>query len=239
MKITGKVAVITGGNSGIGKAIAHALAKEGARIVIGGRRKAQNDEVAEDLRVAYGVEVLSVEMDVSVEQECVDMIARAKEQFGRVDILVNSAGVVRSGAVDELGTDEFDLQVKANLYGAYYCAREGFRAMKENEEEEGVRGYIINISSVAGVGGFAGMSAYCASKYGLMGLNDAMKEEGKEFGIKVSAICPSWVGTPMVEGKVDFSEALLPEDIAETVLYFLRLSSKCLPEEVVLRLRGL
>lgn len=240
MEIKGKVAIVTGGNSGIGHSTATYLAKEGMKVVIASRRENKNEKVAKQLRADYSTEVLTVATDVAKEADCVHLVEKTLNAFGQVDVLVNNAGIYETGAIEETSLETFDNALKTNLYGAFVCARESFKAMRKNRQEAGLRGYIVNISSVCGVQAWANQVTYCTSKFGMMGMNEALADEGKALGIKVTAICPAWVATPMVgsEYEIALKEAILPEDIAQTVMYCLCLSPNCWPDKIVLPRRN-
>jgi 3-oxoacyl-[acyl-carrier protein] reductase len=231
VSLDNKIAVVTGGNSGIGKAVAIALAREGAQVVIAGRRQKENERVAEQIRASLGRKTLAVRADVSKEADCERLIAETVKSFGRLDILVNNAGVAGSGEIAHLSTEEFDRALKTNLYGTFWCSRAAFRQMRSQQG-----GFIINISSIAGKEAWSGTGAYSASKFGIMALTQALADEGKPHNIKCAAICPALVATPMTG--VSGAEFLQPDDIAETVLYLLRLSPACWPTEVVLPRKG-
>ncbi len=234
--LEGKVAIVTGGNSGIGRAIAEALAAAGVRVMVAGRREEANRKVVGELREKHGVDAEAMTTDVAIESDCVSLIAKTREKFGRLDILVNNAGIGGWGTIVETSTADFDRVLKTNLYGAFWCAREAFRAMSENPEEAGIRGAIVNISSIAGKEAWSGTGTYSVSKFGIMALTQTLADEGKALGIRATAVCPALVATPMTNASR--SEALLPEDIAETVLYLLRLSPAAWPTEVALPRRG-
>ena len=237
MLLKGYTAVVTGANSGIGEAAAHKLAREGANLLIAGRREDKNQQVADAINASYCVDALPVKSDVSREVDCVRLLQQAKERFGRLDILINNAGTIDKKAVADLETEAFDAVLKTNLYGAFWCAREASRLMRENElAENGLRGYIINISSIVGKEAWEETTPYSTSKFGMMALNGALAEEGKAHRIKSTAICPAMVATPMPG--VSGPEYIQPEDIAETILYLLRLSHASWPTEIVIPRRG-
>ncbi len=234
--LEGKVALVTGGNSGIGRAIANALAAAGVRVIVAGRREDANRKVVGELRENHGIDAEAMTADVAVESDCVGLIAQTRERFGRLDILVNNAGIGGWGTIAETSTADFDRVLKTNLYGAFWCAREAFRAMSENPEQDGIRGSIVNISSIAGKEAWSGTGTYSVSKFGMMALTQSLADEGKPLGIRATAVCPALVATPMTGASR--KEALLPEDIAKTVLYLLRLSPAAWPAEIALPRRG-
>jgi 3-oxoacyl-[acyl-carrier protein] reductase len=228
-----KAAVITGGNSGIGLAIATALAQAEYNLVISGRRQSKNRTVAEDLARRFKVQTLAVEADVSHEADCVRLIEEAVAKFGTIHLLVNNAGIGGGGRVAETRTEDFDRVLKTNLYGTFWCSRAAYSRMKRNQGDP--RGVIINISSLAGKQAWSGTGSYSASKFGINGLTQALADEGKADHIKAIAICPAMVATPMTG--VNGPDYLQAEDIAQTVLCLLRLSPAAWPNEVVLERR--
>ncbi len=234
MDLKGKIAVVTGGNSGIGLAIATALAKAGCHILIGARNHKRNQAVADELQRQCGVRALAVETDVARESDCEHLIRETIAKFATLHILVNNAGIGLGAVVAKTATEDFDRVLKTNLYGTFWCARAAYRQMQKNEGNP--RGVIINISSVAGKQAWRGTGTYSASKFGVLGLTHAMADEGQADDIKAVAICPAMVATPMTG--VSGPDYLQPEDVAETVLYLLRLSPAAWPKEVVLQRKG-
>jgi NAD(P)-dependent dehydrogenase (short-subunit alcohol dehydrogenase family) len=231
--MTGKVAVVTGANSGIGLAVATALADEGWNIVISGRRQDKNEAAATVLAREFKVQTLAVQTDVSREADCERLVQEAIAKFGAIHLLINNAGIGGGGRITKTSTEDFDRVLKTNLYGTFWCSRAAYREMKRNPGDP--RGFIINISSLAGKQAWSGTGTYSASKFGVNALTQALADEGKADRIKAVAICPAMVATPMtgVSG-VDY---LQPEDIAQAVLYLLRLSPAAWPTELVLERR--
>lgn len=248
MELKGRAALITGGNNGIGEAIAFALADKGTEVLISGRREEQNLEVAQAINKKTGTRVEAATADASLEEDCEMMVRRTIELFGKIDICVNSAGVSKGPQFSELSTEVFDQVLKTNLYGAFWCSRAAFNAMRKNElrSPDDIRGYIINISSVVGLEAYArsgaGSGVYSASKFGMMSLNHGMSGSGQKELIKVTAICPAMVSTPMTDewrskNSKEGDEFISPQDVAETVLYLMRLSRATWPLQEVLPLR--
>lgn len=228
-QLKGKVALITGGGSGIGFAVTRALLTEGMRVAICGRDKEKLNK-AETALERYRNNLLVIPADVSRKPDVDHWIKAAAEQFGRIDVLVNNAGVARWSGVENITDEHLDYQLNVNLRGPLYCSQAVLPYMKEQQG-----GYIINISSVCGKFGFAGTAAYSASKFGLMALSDSLREEGVSFNIKVTAICPGFVATPMVtDAPVPLEEMIRPEDIANTVLFLLNLSEHAAIKEIVI-----
>lgn len=237
-QFAGKAALVTGGNSGIGKAIAAALGEAGCRLTIAGRRQEANEEAVAELQKTTDANVTAIAADVSREEDCRRLIASATEQMGRLDILVNNAGIGGGGPVESTDTETFDRVIKTNLYGPFWCSREAFPYLRKNpiDEISGLRGSIINISSLAGKEAWAGLGTYGSSKFALMGLTETLADEGREALIRTTAICPAMVATPMTG--VAGADYIKPDDIAATVLYLLNLSAAAWPTEIVLPRRG-
>jgi 3-oxoacyl-[acyl-carrier protein] reductase len=238
-----QVALVTGGSSGIGLAIARALVDAAMRVVVVGRNRTRLRAAAGELLAGApsGSEgrgatsrVLAVTADVSKPGEVKRAVQQTLARFGRIDVLVNNAGMVGRGRVEDLSDREWDRVLSVNLRGAFLCARAVLPSMKRQR-----RGYIVNISSLAGKIGMAGSGAYCASKFGLVGLSQSIGEEGTPWNIRATAICPAYVNTPMVRGTpVDPSRMIQPQDIAATVLYLLRLTDYAVVKEVVVERQG-
>ncbi len=233
MDLKSKTAVVTGANSGIGLAVSRALAEAGSNLVISGRRQSKNRAVADELARKFNGQTLAVEADVSREADCVRLIQEAVAKFGTIHILVNNAGIGGGGRVAETKTEDFDRVLKTNLYGTFWCARAAYPQLKRNQGDP--RGFIINVSSLAGKQAWSGTGTYSASKFAINGLTQALADEGKADHIKAIAICPAMVATPMTGASGP--DYLQPEDVAETVMYLLRLSPAAWPTEVVLERR--
>ncbi len=191
-RLDGKVAIITGGNSGVGAVTAELFAKECAKVVISARRQAQLDEVAAGIR-ANGGEVLAVPTDVSKVEDVENLVAKTVEAYGKVDILVNNAGVLEAGLkpIDVFLEEDLERVLDINTKGSMYCTRAAVREMEKNGA-----GSIINLDSVAGHFGCGG-AAYATSKAAVIGLtkHTALRYSGK--GIRCNSVCPSTIVTPM------------------------------------------
>lgn len=191
-RLDSKVAIITGGNSGIGECTAEMFAKEGAKVVISARRVEQLEAVADKIRAAGG-EVLVVPCDISKKEQCVDVIVKTLDTFGRLDILVNNAGVVDSGIepIDKVTDATIDNLIDINAKGTLYMAREAAKVMLEAKS-----GSIVNVASVAGYTGGGGV-AYVASKAAVIGMTKNIAMRCASVNVRCNALCPGSVVTPM------------------------------------------
>lgn len=189
MKMNGKVVIITGASSGLGKAAAIAFAKEGANVVMTARRPQKLNEAA-DLVKASGANVLAVPTDVSKADQVNQMVNRTLETFGRVDVLVNNAAIDYPGPIIELSIEQWDQIIGVNLSGMFYTSKAVFSTMMKQKS-----GYIINISSVAGKKGWPNATAYCATKFAMSGFTQALNGEGKPYNIRCSVVYPGGMDT--------------------------------------------
>ena len=195
--LSGRVAIVTGGCSGIGQAMAAGLANYGARITIAGRTVAKCEAAAAELR-AEGAEVLVIPTDVSQPEEVNRMVEQTVERWGQVDILINSAGVSQGVPALEMTVEEWRRVMSINLDGAFYCCQAAGRVMKKTG-----RGSIINITSLSGLLGYANETAYCAAKGGLTMLTRALAVEWAQYDIRVNAIAPTWFYSPISKKTLD------------------------------------
>jgi NAD(P)-dependent dehydrogenase (short-subunit alcohol dehydrogenase family) len=216
MKLKDKVALITGGSRGIGREIALLFAREGAKAAVTARHAAQLSEVVKEIE-AGGGEAIAIAGDVSKPDDVQKMVEAAVERFGRIDILVNNAGVMHAGPFVAFDTDDWRRVVDVNLMGTFHCTRAVAPLMLQNGW-----GRIINIASRSGKIGIPYLTAYVASKHGVVGFTKALAEELAPFGITVNAICPGTVETDMVPETVKerLQELLIPpRHIADLALY--------------------
>lgn len=227
MDFSGKVALITGGTSGIGRETAVQFAKAGAKVVVAGRREAEGEKTIELIRAAGG-QGLFVKADVSKGSEVEALVKKTVEKFGRMDIAFNNAGIEGNWAPIALQPEaDFDSVININLKGMWLCLKYEIRQMVAQGG-----GVIVNMSSVAGLQGFAGAAAYIASKHAVLGLTKTAALETAKNNIRVNAVCPAVVETAMAErlfGAPDVNKFVLgqhpigrfgrPEEIANAVVW--------------------
>jgi len=229
-----RAALITGGSSGIGLAIARALGEDGYGVTVSARRPEKLEGAAQGLR-DEGIEVEAVPAQMGEEEEIVKLLAAHRERFGRLDVLVNNAGVGIGEAMDAITAKKLDIQIGANLRGLILATREALPMLREAGAEHG-KALIVNTASIAGKSGQGWLSVYSATKAGVIGFSQATQKENDGHGIQVTALCPGFVDTPMTEfvrEHVSQEEMIRPEDIAESVRFLLRTSPACLVPEIV------
>ncbi|HEX7957741.1 MAG TPA: SDR family oxidoreductase [Pyrinomonadaceae bacterium] len=232
MDYKGKTAIVTGGTKGIGRAIAGALAAEGMNVCVGARNLDEVKQTVRELESLGEAGATGAACDVRVYEEVEALVAHAVEEFGGVDVLVNNAGVGLFKPVEETSPEEFRAVLETNLFGVFY----GCRAVLPEMKRRG-GGYIVNISSLAGANPHPSMSAYNASKFALNGFSEALMQEVRHDGIKVSYVMPGSVNTEFGGGTVSEENAwqLQPEDVARVVLDLLRHDERSLPSRVEIR----
>ena len=220
-----KVALVTGASSGIGRATALALAKSGMRVALGARRTGRLEELESEIAAAGGT-AASYTVDVTQRRECQDFVDDAVRRWGRVDVLVNNAGLMPLSFVKNLHIDEWDRMIDVNIKGVLYCTAAALPHMLEAGS-----GHIVNVSSVAGRIVFPAGSVYCATKHAVTAFSEGLRQElSVRKGIRVTCIEPGVVATELTDTITDGSlkgfvegskkmEALQSEDIAEAVVY--------------------
>ncbi len=234
-----RAAIVTGASSGIGLAVAAMLGEEGHALTVAARRPDKLQEAAEGLR-AKGYAVESVAADMTGEAAIQDVVARHRERFGRLDVLVNNAGVGFGSAVADMQTKRVDMQLDLNLRAIVLFYRECVGLLR-SAAAEGRPARVINTSSISGKSGQAWLSVYSATKAAVIGFTQAMNRELSGEGIHSVALCPGFVDTPMTEfvkEQLPAEQMIQPSDIAEAVRMLLRLSPHCLVPEIVFQRPG-
>jgi len=231
-RLDGKVAIVTGGSRGIGRAIGVALGGEGATVVLAARSAGPLAEAAELVRKAGGrAEPVTVEL--TQEESIRNLVAVAREKFGRLDILINNAGITHSARLEETKTEDLDRCWAVNARAPFILCREALPLLRQAEA-----GYIVNVSSVVGVKGYPLQSAYTASKHAIRGMSIALAEELRGTNIRVHVICPGAVDTGMagnVRPDIKKEDLIRPEEIAELVLYLVTQRGKAVVDELHIR----
>ena len=228
----GRAALITGASSGIGLAIARALGQDGYSLTVSARRPEKLEEASGRL-AADGLDVNAVAANMASEDDVRALAQAHRDRFGRLDVLVNNAGIGIGGAIAEHETKKLDMQLGVNLRGVYLMTRECIPLLKEAGSEHR-KALIVNISSIAGKYGQGWLAAYSATKAGVVGLTQATHKELAGEGVQATAFCPGFVATAMtdwVEG-VPKEEMIQPEDVAEAVRFLLKTSPACMVPEV-------
>lgn len=218
MRLTGKTAVITGGNKGIGAACALAFSREGANIVIAARNMSDSDKIIEQI-ISNGGKAVAIATDVSDYEQVKNMISKTVEIFGKIDILINNAGIIADSFINKMTLEQWDKVIATNLTGTFYCIRETVPYMIENGY-----GRIINTSSVAARKGAVAQSNYAASKAGIIGMTLSLAQELGKYNITVNAVSPGYVATDMTRN--------LPEKIMERANKVIPVKRFGTPEEM-------
>jgi NAD(P)-dependent dehydrogenase (short-subunit alcohol dehydrogenase family) len=229
-----RAAIVTGASSGIGLAIARVLAEEGFAVTMSARRPEKLDGAVAGL-AADGFDVHAVAANVADEAEIQKVVAAHRERCGRLDVLVNNAGVGVGALVADVETKRVDMQIDINLRSIVIFYRECVAMLREAAAEH-KNALVVNTSSISGKHGEPWLSVYSATKHGVVGWTEAMNKELGSDGIKSTALCPAFVDTPMtdfVKEQVSADEMIRPEDIAESVRFLLRVSPACVVPEIM------
>jgi NAD(P)-dependent dehydrogenase (short-subunit alcohol dehydrogenase family) len=229
-----RAAIVTGASSGIGLAIARVLGQEGFALTVSARRPEKLDGAAKGL-LADGFNVQAVAANVSDEDDIKRVVAAHRERYGRLDVLVNNAGVGVGATVADIETKRLDMQLDINLRSIIIFYRECMSLLREAASEH-KNALVVNTSSISGKFGQGWLSIYSATKHGVVGWTEAMNKELGAEGIKSTALCPAFVDTPMtdfVKEHVPAEEMIRPEDIAESVRFLLRVSPSCVVPEMM------
>jgi len=231
-RLDGKVAIVTGGSRGIGRAIAIALAGEGASLVLAARSQAKLDEAAEQVRKSGG-RAETIVTELSDEGSIRNLVRVTRERLGRLDILINNAGITHSAKFRETRTEDLDRCWAINARAPFILCREALPLLLEAPA-----GFIVNISSVVGVKGYPLQSAYTASKHALRGMTMSLAEELRGTNIRVHVVCPGAVDTGMVGNvrhDIKAVDLIRPDEVAELVLYLVTRTGNAVVDELHIR----
>jgi 3-oxoacyl-[acyl-carrier protein] reductase len=228
--LSGKVAVVTGGTRGIGRAIAERLLREGASVAVCSRLHANVQTFIEECKPGAAERLLAEPADVSQLEDVRRFFSSVDARFGGVDFLINNAGIGIFRSVADLTPEEWRRTIDLNLSGVYYCSHEALPRMKQRGA-----GYIINIGSLAGKNAFAGGAAYNASKFGLNGFSEAMMLDHRYDNVRVSYIMPGSVDTDFGAHTGSAAWKIQPEDVAEVTVMLLRMPARTLISRVEIR----
>lgn len=220
-----KNALITGAGKGIGRAVATAFAKEGMNLGLIARSQETLEAAAHELHAEYGVDIFTASADVSERTQVDHAVAELTAQLGHIDVLINNAGIASFGTIVDMPPEEWERMIHVNLLGTYYVTRAVLPAMIAQD-----RGNIINISSTAGERASATTSAYSASKFAVMGFTESLMQEVRKHNIRVTALAPSTVNTPLAVHaglKIGEEEYMMqPEDVAQVIVDLLKLPQR-------------
>jgi NAD(P)-dependent dehydrogenase (short-subunit alcohol dehydrogenase family) len=229
----GRAALVTGGSSGIGLAIARMLGQQGYGLTVAGRRPDKLDDAVKTL-TDEGIDAHAVAANMGDEEGVKQVVDAHRERFGRLDVLINNAGVGIAGLIADHPTKKLDMQLNVNLRGVYLTLRECVPMLKEAGAEHR-KALVVNTASIAGKIGAPGLAAYAATKGAVVSLSQSAHGELAGDGIQVTAFCPGFVATPMtdwVEGQVPKNQMIQPDDLAEAVRFLLATSPACVVPEI-------
>lgn len=200
LSIEGKVCLITGGTSGIGRAIAIAYAQAGAKVIAG----STNPDKVDSIRKELGPNGQAVQLDVSNPQSVQAAVELTVRSFGRVDVLVNAAGVIKRQPTIEMSVEDFERIIRINLVGSFITSQAAARAMKDQTPDaRGIRGAIIHVASASSFAALEGVCAYGCSKAGIVALTKSLANDWAQYGIRVNAIAPGFIPTPLNRGLIE------------------------------------
>lgn len=234
-----RAALVTGGSGGIGLAIARRLAQSGYALTISGRQEEKLLKTAEVL-ANEDFKVEAVVADVTKEDAIVELVAEHKRQWGRLDCLVNNAGVGIGQPIESIQTKHFDLQVAVNLRAPVVATRESAEMLRAAGAEHG-KALVVNLASIAGKQAPAWLSVYGATKAAIISYSQSCQKEFGDSGVAVTAICPGFVATDMTEfarEQVPAEKMMTTQDIAEAVTFLLRVSTNCAVPEIIMARPG-
>jgi NADP-dependent 3-hydroxy acid dehydrogenase YdfG len=218
MDISGKTAIVTGGGSGVGKAIAAALVHEGVNVVIASRRLEMLTYVADKLNRLGKGQVVAVKCDLLIKSDIENVVTVTKKQFSSIDFLVNNSGLGVQTKIVNCSEEDWDRVLDTNLKGTFLMTQAVLPTMITQRS-----GFILNIASQAAKHGYPEAGPYCASKFGVVGLGEALQEEVREYGIRVHSLCPGLIQVPMPGDGVEVRKGVLQvEDVAAIAVFLLK-----------------
>jgi len=231
MKKCEKVAIITGAKRGIGRAIAENLARESVNLALCSLDPEGAESIIEEIKeINPDITVLYQNVDVTDESDIIDFINKVVDEFGKIDLLINNAGVVRTITTEKMQEDDWDIVMDTNAKGPFLMMKHVIPHMKMNHQ-----GHIINITSIMAKIGMRGFGAYCASKFALLGLSLSTKEELRKDNIQLTLITPGAVDTDLweyIDGEFDHSKMVTADEIAKTVVFAINNSRNCTVDEI-------
>lgn len=235
-RLKGKIALVTGSTKGIGKAIAFELAKEGANLVINSRNQSEAEQVGHQIHDEMGVKTLALRADVSNIEEVKTLMKKTVDYFGRIDILINNAGVFEICPFLQISEDTWDKIIDINLKGTFLCSKLALPIMVKQKS-----GVIVNMSSMAAkTGGILPVAPYAASKAGIIALTKALAREFAPYGIRVNAVAPGVIKTKMAESQAEEKRKIIPlgdlgepEDVAKAVSFLVSDDAGYITGEVI------
>ena len=233
MHLRDKVVIITGASAGLGAQFSRDLTAEGARVFGLARRTERLNELTADIGPGF----TGITCDITQEEMVQSAIQQVLDTAGRIDVLVNNAGLGKFGPSDEVSLEEWNLQMDVNLKGVFLSTRAVLPVMKQQNADTGFGGHIVNIASVAGLMGNPNISTYNATKFGLRGYSEALFKEVRQDGIKVSCFYPGSIRTEFFDeaGIPISANPMTPEDISSTLVHVLKTPDNYLISEIVMR----
>jgi short-subunit dehydrogenase len=224
MKLSNKVVIITGASSGIGKALAYRFAREGANLVLGARQYVRMCEIAQDIEKMHGVKAIAIAADVAQESYCRDLVGETIKRFGRIDVLVNNAGISMRALFEEVDLRVIRDVMDVNFWGTVYCTKYALPEIIRS------KGSIVGISSIAGYKGLPGRTGYSASKFAMQGFLESVRVETLKKGVHVLVACPGFTasnirnvalskdGSSQGESPLDEQKIMQPEEVADRIV---------------------
>jgi len=235
MDLNNKIAVVTGASKGIGRAISIALAEEGVNVVLAARTKEKLMEVKKEIDV-HKENAHIIPADMSNEKDILELFNKVKKEFGKLDILINNAGIFIGGNLVDFNISNYEKIMNVNFKAVFLCCQQALKIMIPQKS-----GFIINISSNVVFKGYPQQAIYSASKNAVVGLSKSMANEVQKDGISVALIHPGGVNTELIDNArpdINKSDLMPPEDIAKTIIYMLKLSDNSWVDEICIRRRA-